>query len=211
MESMNHEEAGLLLPWLGTDRLDQKELELLLEHLKHCAECRGELRHLADLGRFVELADNDGVPGDAEIERRLAAVMTRLEPAGASRFGSWRKGGTAVWAFAALLLLAVGLYLSGSSRAPIPPLYQTLSSEKPAPAPGEKLRVVFADSCSLGELRGLLLAAGAEIVAGPSQRGVYTLSLSVPAGAEAPGTMDLIASWRTQGCFEFVEKVAAES
>lgn len=224
MEPMRHEEASQLLPWLGTNRLAADELEPLLDHLKICPDCRGELRHLSELGRFAELAERGEAPDAAAIERRLAAVMTRLEPTPAGRsgaslalgprragaIGTWR----APWALAAALaLVAAGLVFWGrpNPATPSPGLYQTLSSEAPIPARGEKLRVVFADSCSLGELRGLLLAAGAEIAAGPSRRGVYTLSLPASGPAETASSEARIAAWRGEACFELVEKVHGES
>lgn len=219
MEPMRHEEASQLLPWLGTERLEADELEPLLDHLKSCKDCRGELRHLAELGRFAELAERGEAPDALAIERRLATVMARLGPplAGSTRarpgrtWAAGTRGGP--WALAALVLLVLGATFWGgrqSAPTPSPGLYQTLSSEKPIAARRDTLRVVFSDSCSLGELRGLLLAAGAEIVAGPSRRGVYTLSLTRDP-SEAGSSETHIAAWRGQACFELVEKVQGES
>jgi len=211
---LSHAEASLLLPWLGTDRLAAGELEPLLDHLKVCAACRGELRDLSELGRFAELAERAEAPDAAAIERRLSAVMGRLETRSPARFGPPARRAPGLYralALAAVLTLAGGLlFLRGAGEEPVRPEaangpYKTLSSPAPAASAGAALRVVVADGCGQAELRRLLLEAKAEIRGGPTRLGVYTVGL--PAGAVADRQIE---AWRPLPCFSFVEK-AAES
>ena len=215
---LDHEEARLLLPWLGTDRLEAAELEALLDHLKVCRACRAELRDLAELGRFAELAERGEAPDAAAIDQRLAGLLARLdEPrpgsarsaarplgkaqrAGLLAFEPWRRA----LPLAALVLVAVG-FLWLTSRDPAPPAgpYTTLSSPKVAAPAGPALRVVVADACRQDELRALLLLAGAEIRGGPSRHGAYEVRLPVGAAREP-----VIAAWREASCFSFVDKAA---
>lgn len=221
-EELDHDGASLLLPWLGTDRLEQRELERLLDHLKRCDVCRRELRDLADLGRFAELSERQEAPDGPAIEQRLEGVLQRLDVApeaprpfsqpfsrGARRLSQAPLGRRLGLPLAALLVLALGFAYVFVPASPPAALYQTLSSPEATPAElalaeAAALRVVFADSCTQGELRGLLQRAAAEIRTGPSSHGVYTLSLSQSEGLEAQ-----IAALRSEPCFVFVEKVAA--
>lgn len=232
---LDHDEASRLLPWLGTDRLAAGELEPLLDHLKICRLCRSELRDLSDLGRAAELAERGEAPDAAAIDRRLARLVGRLDgpppcrPAPRSPFTA-RPAGAFGWQqilpLAALVVLAVGLFFFTPGRPrPGAAVYSTLSSpEKPGPAgphpagphsagphpagphpAGAALRVVIADSCTQGELRRLLGAAGAEIRSGPTKLGVYTIFL--PEGA-LPEIQ--IAAWRPLACFSFVDRAAGD-
>lgn len=226
-EVLDHEKASLLLPWLGTDRLEQEELEELLDHLKACRACRRELRDLAELGRFAELAERGEAPDGAAIEARLAGLLGRLpaapeeraaaapvssRPAPLRRPPSGSVGWRQVLPLAALVLLAVGLLAVTGGLPPAAPgpagpspagPYRTLSSAEPAAPAGPALRLVVAESCPEGELRALLVAAGAEIVGGPSRHGVYSVSLA--AGADAAA---LAAAWRPHSCFSYVGPIA---
>jgi hypothetical protein len=210
---LDHDEASRLLPWLGTDRLAGGELERLLDHLKVCRLCRSELRDLSDLGRAADLAERGEAPDAAAIEERLGRLAGRLDQAAGRRFATrspftarqggfgWRQAAP----LAALVVLAVGLLVFTADR-PRPAGvggYATLSSPEEAPPAGPALRVAVADSCTQGELRRLLGDAGAEIAAGPSKLGVYTIAL--PEGA-APEQQ--IAAWRPLSCFTFVDKAA---
>ncbi len=225
-EELDHDGASLLLPWLGTDRLEQRELERLLDHLKRCDVCRRELRDLADLGRFAELSERAEAPDGPAIEQRLEGVLKRLDiaketprPFSQPFSRPFSRGGRRLLQaplsrrlglpLAALLVLALGFAYVLVPASPPAALYQTLSSPEATPAElalaeAAALRVVFADSCTQGELRGLLQRAAAEIRTGPSSHGVYTLALSQSEGLEAQ-----IAALRSEPCFVFVEKVAA--
>lgn len=183
---IDHRAAARLLPWLGQDRLDGPELEQLLDHLKVCRVCRAELPRLADLNHAVQLL------GDAEaLEKKEAArlprLMARIEryevergrSLGRNHFESWRRKGRRLeWRHfligaqtAALLVLALFLWRSSPT-----PTFETLSN---APVSGSMAsgswRLVFAPELREAEARTLLIENEFEIVAGPTQRGVYTV------------------------------------
>jgi hypothetical protein len=92
------------------------------------------------------------------------------------------------WLAAAVIVQAVGLGLSAwlwHARAPLSaaPVYADWPYETQTSAPvehrdGTRVRVAFAPNVTLTELQGLLHAAGAQIASGPSERGIYTLTLA---------------------------------
>jgi hypothetical protein len=57
--------------------------------------------------------------------------------------------------------------------------YHTVTSEA-AQHPGEVIRAVFAPSVTLSELQALLEDAHLQIVSGPTEAGVYSLSITGP-------------------------------
>jgi hypothetical protein len=87
----------------------------------------------------------------------------------------------ALAAQAAAIFLLAGVLL-GRTPAPSGALFRTLSDPRPelaAPAPERlRLRVTFAEAATVGELRAALVDLGAEIVAGPSPTGVYTVEVA---------------------------------
>ena len=87
--------------------------------------------------------------------------------------------GPARWALglqtALVLMLGIALLITPTERG----VYQTMSSGAPPLVTDQALlKVVFADDITEKELRGLLQGIDAQIVAGPSAIGVYTVRVS---------------------------------
>ncbi|MBS0395333.1 MAG: hypothetical protein JSR54_11945 [Proteobacteria bacterium] len=85
--------------------------------------------------------------------------------------------------------------------------FETLS----APAgttPAPSLRVVFAATMTVGELKTLLTSEHLVIVAGPSDAGVFSLGPSQPTGA-APSLDASLATLRANPHVLFAEPIAA--
>jgi len=111
-----------------------------------------------------------------------------------------------VWAAAALVLLAVGglggalfekLWSESATQAAADSADYQLASMTPAPdaqAAGPMIDVVFSDAASAREIWSTLRGLGVEIVAGPTNLGVYRLRL-LPAATEdrAPTPADAAA------------------
>ena len=52
-ESVSHEQAVELLPWLVNNSLDEQEKEAVLEHAHACVICRRELTNLQQLQNSI--------------------------------------------------------------------------------------------------------------------------------------------------------------
>lgn len=115
--------------------------------------------------RAVEMQAG-GTPG-------AAAPVTDARGAGAPavRDASWR------WLAAAAVVLVLGLALF-ATRTPLPPAAYHTVSDAGERAPREVLRVVFTPQTTVERLQFLLGQAKAQIVAGPTEAGVYSLAMT---------------------------------
>jgi hypothetical protein len=87
------------------------------------------------------------------------------------------------------------------------PDYETLSSGAEQTTTGPRLRVVFADSATVGEIRQLLRDIDGNIVAGPTALGVYTVAL--PAADRPDQTLaQALASLRARDQVKLAEPIA---
>jgi hypothetical protein len=202
-------EAWRLLPWLANDTLEAEEMDRLLDHLKRSPRCRRELLFLSELRYAVEMSRQDSLEVP---EARLGALMERIDahesdarnaPPGSIRSGRFGGGPAAVrfLAQAALVVLSVGLLwwlLTGGPASDVDtslrraPQFQTLSSgDSPSVGQIPRLRLVPEDGLEEEDLRRLVLDLGAEIVAGPTAAGAYTLGWTTQ---KPPDSLDDVAS-----------------
>jgi anti-sigma factor RsiW len=193
-ERLGHQEVWELLPWYINGTLEGDERQGVERHVERCPLCRGEVQAGQVLAAAVrEAAELPLAPG-----RNLERLMAQLDaeaPARARAAGWWSSTPRpARWALglqaAALALLVVGLTatLGRPGAGPgAPPdaapqaAFETLGGAAPPAAAatrGVAVRVVFAPDATAEELRRLLAEVGAQIAAGPSPAGVYTLDLA---------------------------------
>lgn len=185
-----HEEIEALLPWYANGTLTPAETATVERHLAQCPACRAELKQCHALATAVRDTAESWQPAPGGFDR-LMAEIDRLEakptpaktrsPPLLQRILDWL-GATpnpVRWTLAlesmavAALLLVVALPMLRTA-----PEYETLSSDtEPAAAKGPRLRVVFADSATVGDIRQLLRDIDGNIVAGPTALGVYTVAL----------------------------------
>ncbi len=193
-------EAGRLLPWFVTGRLDPVERVRVETHAASCPTCRAELdeqralhgRLLEDEHRQVQYAP----------QASLQKLMTRIdeldrETPAARALPATRRTRPHLqrWLVAALVGQAIGLALLGSAiwrdarRFGGPAEFRTLASSTTG-APGRAhLRIVFAPTTTSAEIAALLGQFDARIVDGPSEAGAYALQLggddATPAAVDA--------------------------
>lgn len=217
-----HESTRLVLPWLVSGTLDAVEAAEAERHLADCPACRAELDeerrlracvresvavapapHPVQLARLWERID-----GNRSMPAALPAPEPALRP-GRSRSAlatGWR------WLVAgqAAAIVVLGAHALSTLTPAAPATYRTLAATPAvsvaASAP-RRLRVVFDDGLDQRRLRELLLPLGAEIVAGPSPLGVYTLALSGAHGEEPLAWV--VSHLRAQPEVRFVEPLAA--
>lgn len=216
---MKHEEANDLLSWYATGTLDAAESEAVETHVADCTRCGAELAELRFL--HVAVAEDGGeepafrpeliqnalaqIDREARDERPSDGVLAPL--AGwfntiVARF-AWR--GTPAFARYALvgqLALVVGLAAVLVLRQPVEQEYGTLSGGAAQTDQIVRYSLVFAPEVREGDLRLLLQEVEAELVAGPSSLGVYTIGVRAEVDQ-----MTVLARLRDSELVAFVEPV----
>jgi len=194
------------LPWFVAGTLGDEEAAEVRRHLECCADCRADLDDCRDLAdRVAREAASAPIAHPARLTRLLARLEGddhRRQSAGAARRAPGRlraalrrTPSAARWMLvgqaAALAVLTVLLARSGGfEAAPPQAAFRTLASPRDAPV-ARRVRVVFAPETPEAEIRSLLLGLRAELVAGPSSLGAYTLAFE-PAAAGEPGDAELV-------------------
>jgi anti-sigma factor RsiW len=193
---VNHSNAYELLPWYAANTLEAGERARVTAHLAACGDCQRELRALGALAGAVR--DEAGEP--AFDLGRLRGVMARLpEQARApepllARLREWLSDAVApswqatpLWARAAVALQLAALLAVGGAL--LRPHDQVSNTAGDACAAYACIAVGFAPEATEAQLRALLGELDAEIVAGPSALGLYTLALFDTAPGEVDGLL----------------------
>ncbi|MDJ0850819.1 MAG: zf-HC2 domain-containing protein [Myxococcota bacterium] len=202
---IDHEAVFELLPWHANGSLEPEERSKVERHLVLCTACRDELAVLQDVQRAVhETREAAWEPPPGQLDRLMARLPRASEEGHAAASGPLRRwwgelSGSARLVFAAQTALAAGLAIALLWPEAPPPVYTTLT-ETATSAPEPRLEVAFAEDVTERDLRALLLAADARIVAGPSPRGIYTIALGPEARTEG-----VVAAFRSDRRVRFVE------
>jgi len=186
-----HQQVQTLLPWYMNGTLDAGEVAAVEAHLAECAECREDLVLERAIGQ-----DMPGIPLD--VERGWAAMRGRIErerspvpepvavlqePTNVVPLrGNWLQRSVPVrWALAAQAAAAVLIVGAGRLMMPVAapePLYHALGSA-PQAVPGNMV-VIFRPDTIEQDLRGAVVASGAELVGGPTVSDAYVLRVASP-------------------------------
>lgn len=175
---MTHEAAIELLPWLINGSLDDEEHGAVTDHAASCVICRRELDELEVLQQSVVALASRTEAAEPDMRRINARIDAQLqhESRGNSLVAAWREFSSSRLrlAFAiqtAALIAVVGVLLLPREPEPV---FTTLTSTETIPA-GHYLRVVFDPTVADGDVTGMLRTNRLSVVAGPSERGVFTL------------------------------------
>jgi hypothetical protein len=217
-----HGECWNLLPWIANESAAAKDMARVEEHLRDCRECQEELnfqRQLREAIRSEEaivLAPQTSLHklmhridsvADMDDEHEVAPaaaepVVARREPARLR----WLPIAAAVQGIAIAGLLAA---LWSQSRDELAAgRYSVLTTPTAAVAGGPVIRVVFGSNVALEDMSRVLRSIDAQIIAGPSEAGVYTLGLASGAG-DTSGVEKAIARLRADGRVMFAEPAVA--
>jgi hypothetical protein len=217
-----HGECWNLLPWIANESAAAKDMARVEEHLRDCGECQEELsfqRQLREAIRSEEaivLAPQTSLQklmqridsvADMDDEHEVAPaaaepVVARRQPARLR----WLPIAAAVQGIAIAGLLAA---LWSQSRDELAAgRYSVLTTPTAAVARGPVIRVVFGGNVALDEMNRVLRSIDAQIIAGPSEAGVYTLGLASGA-ADKSGVEKAIAQLRADGRVMFAEPAVA--
>jgi hypothetical protein len=167
----SHEHCWELIPWVVNGRAGDAEQRAVLTHAETCTECRDELQRHRTLHSHMR-GNDDVIPApNASLQRLLAQIDE--QPAVDSRQGRRPWLIAALW----LQLVAIAALAGALFTSVLQPEYTTLSTPTPVVSdPRAAVRVVFAPEASLSRINALLRQVDANIIAGPSEAGVYTLS-----------------------------------
>ena len=223
-ETGAHDEVQRLLPWYANGTLVGAELQEVERHLAICSQCRDEVERCRDEIAAVRSSAIDApAPHPAGFARLTARIDE--EEARRDRPRRWLRAlkralvgsggsGTLRWALVAqmaviailagLLLRSPEMTVTTDPAAPEAARFQTRSAPAAEAASG-RLRVVFTADSTTDAVRQLLLEIQAEVVAGPSPLGVYTLALR----SEEPVAV-VLEHLRAQPVVRFAESVQPE-
>ena len=174
MTPVSDEEPAALLPWYLNGTLDATERERVEIWLRAAPEREAELA----MWRAVQADARNALPAPAFDElgwRRLRAQLP------AARSTPWLK-----LAVAASVLVIAGLQTAILVRDGAG-VHRPLS-ETPL-ADHWQLRVRFVESATLAEIGAMLDRHDAQLVAGPSALGLYTIAIPKHAAPSAPQTL----------------------
>ncbi len=178
-ESLPHEHAMEMLPWLINDSLLGDERAAVLDHAQSCVMCRREIKSLEDLRDSIDSLSSPvpiPAPDMRNINARIDKLINRQNWARRSIswigefFASpWR---AAYVAQSVLLVVLAAVLLWPATR----DTEYTMLTQASDLADGHYVRVVFSPDLTNANLKELLDDLELRIVAGPSDRGVYTLA-----------------------------------
>jgi anti-sigma factor RsiW len=198
-------EAARLLPWFATGRIDAEDAARVEAHVSSCPVCRADLAAQRELHGLMQAGDKvEYSPQPSlqklmsridELDREIApAAATPVVSAAASSAPPPVRTGLPRWLVAAVVLQTIGLgtlgtllwqHAGGRSAGAE---YVTLGSVAADLGPAPRVRVVFAPDTTIGGMAALLGAVRADIVAGPTEAGAYTLALRPD--SDAPASVD---------------------
>ena len=194
----DHDKVCQLLPWYVNGTLSLAEQGVVDRHLEMCQTCREELehcrqldtalaansnaewrpseRHFAEILKNVDALENDRVT--APVKRKRQHLLAAI--------GDWLFGTPTpvrwILATETAALGALVLVMALSNAAPQPLVgqnFETLSSEEQLTAlSSPQAHVVFAEDIIEREMRALLRSIDAELTAGPTALGVYTIGFA---------------------------------
>jgi hypothetical protein len=224
-----HGECWNLLPWIANESAAAKDVARIEAHLRDCRECQEELefqRQLRNairseeavvlapqtsLQKLMQRIDTVADMDDDEQEVAPAAVAeliasARREPA---RWSRWLPIAAAVQGIAIAGLLAA-LWTQSQSRDDLAAArYSMLTTPTATVTHGPVIRVVFAGNIALDDMNRALRAIDAQVIAGPSEAGVYTLGLAAGAADKSGSVEKALAQLRADDHVMFAERAVA--
>jgi hypothetical protein len=191
-----------LIPWVVNGRASDAEERSVLAHVESCTECREELDRHRTLHKHMRGNDDVIAAPNASWQKLLGQIEAQPAPTVVKAYRIKRP-----WLIAALWIQLVAIAtLAGAlfrSSAPIEPEYTTLSTSQTLDRRAA-VRVVFAPDASLNRINQLLRSVECDIIAGPSEAGVYTL-----ATASNDDVQQIIATLREHSEVLFAERSQA--
>ncbi|HEY7642138.1 MAG TPA: hypothetical protein VH814_20570 [Steroidobacteraceae bacterium] len=211
-----HGECWNLLPWIANESAATKDVARVEAHLRDCRECQQELefqrqlRHairseeavlLAPQTSLQKLMQRIDTVEDIDDEPEAApAEVVAMPRARAMRWSRLWPIAAAVQGVAITGLLAAMWMQSDALTAP---RYNTQTSHAKAMTHRPVIRIVFTGNLALDDMNRVLRAVDAQIIAGPSEAGVYTIGAA--RFADAAKVDEALAQLRADNHVRFAE------
>ena len=169
-ESLSHEQAVELLPWLVNDSLAQPEQEAVHAHAHSCVICRRELHDLAQVRESIFTASASAMipePDMRNINARIDALIDK-QNRGRELLARLREVFDRPWRIAFAAQTVVLIVLAGVLLWPEPEggEFSTLTETQSLPD-GQYIRVVFSPDLQQPQITVLLDQYDLTIVDGP--------------------------------------------
>jgi hypothetical protein len=179
---LRHRQAWDLIPWVVNGRAGLQEQAALQAHLRACADCREEYEFQKRLHDHMNT--DAGQAGDAPAALRRLHARIEASMIGSGSSNSRERSRTARLLAAAVVVETIALSALGGARwlqrdTPVAP-YHTLSAPEAPTAPAS-IRAVLSPQMTVAQVQQLLAQAHLQIVAGPTEAGVYSLAPTMPA------------------------------
>lgn len=172
-QSVDHEEAAMLLPWYVNDTLDEAERRRVEEHIESCARCRDDVDLLADVRRAVR----NGSPAPlvpSRDEERLLAALDRSGRRATRR--AWPLLAAAAAVAAVAILIA---WQAGSRPSTTPVYFETATSPDVTATMNYVLEVRFMPDTAAESHTAFFESIGAAELAVPVGDHIYRVTLGL--------------------------------
>lgn len=215
--SSQHRQSWDSIPWVINGTASESDRRVVEEHLQGCTDCREELEFQRRLQRAVAHEGSVEVDSHSPWARLRERLDADTQSASAPHRARAPERTWMPWVLAAMLLQGVGLAVLGTalwSKAPSGSLnapassavYRTLAVSQPPLQPAT-VRVVFAPTMTLAELRAVLANARLQVISGPSDADVWSLA---PAGDSTRTATDAaVRALRASANVRFAEPIGA--
>jgi hypothetical protein len=178
-----HGECWNLLPWIANESAAAKDVARVEAHLRECRECQEELEFQRQLRNAIRSEEAVVLAPQTSLQKLIQRIQTvediDTEPQAAPAEIVARRRRPMRWLPIAAAIQGVvitGLLTALWMQSPdtlTAARYDTLFASGLTQRP--VIRVVFTPGVSLDEMSGVLRSVDAQIIAGPSKAGVYTL------------------------------------
>jgi hypothetical protein len=211
-----HGECWNLLPWIANESAAAKDVARVEAHLHDCRECQDELEFQRQLRNAIRSEEAVVLAPQTSLQKLMQRIDTVEdlddEPAApaelvgiprhkSARWSRWLPIAAAVQGIMITGLLAA-LWMQSSNTLPAP--YRGLISHERAMTHRPVIRVVFTGNVPLDEMSRVLRSVDAQIIAGPSEAGVYTLGLAGASSGES-GVDEALDKLRANSQVRFAE------
>lgn len=217
-----HGECWNLLPWIANESAAAKEVARVEEHLHGCSECQEELEFQRQLRNAIRSEDAVVLAPQTSLQKLMQRIDTVADvddefeaesdapieaaPAKRSQWPRWLAIAAAAQGVVITGLLAA--LWTQSSDALTAPRYASLTQHDKAMTQRPVIRVVFAGNVALDDMGHVVRSVDAQIIAGPSEAGVYTLGLAT-SSADEPSVNKALAQLRADTRVKFAEPADA--
>lgn len=199
-DDSEHRELWLQIPWYVNERIEPALRARMNTHLQDCRPCREELEQQRRVHAAMALESGVEILPSASLQKLRQRLDAAPKPSARREPRLWRWSAVAAGIIASGTLLSVMLFRTEPGA-----VFHTVS-DVTTDSPQEAIRVVFSPQTTVERMQIILDDARVGVVAGPSEAGVYSLSLK-----EGQPVATALMRLRHQPEIRFAEVTAPEA